>query len=190
MSTGIVDRFLVVPASYVFLLRERRGATEVLLQLRQNTGYMDRHWAAAAAGHVERGETAYDAARREALEEIGVTDLDLDFVTAMQRTRGGEPIDERIDFFFTARSWSGEPRIVEPHKAAELRWCPLGELPAPVVPHELAVLDGLRTGTATSYSTFGFDAPAAGGSGGAEHRGTTTEAAVPDRTGRVEGSTT
>ena len=35
---------------------------EVLLQLRQNTGYMDDHWAAAAAGHVERGETAYDAA--------------------------------------------------------------------------------------------------------------------------------
>ena len=51
-----------------------RAGTEVLLQLRQNTGYMDDHWAAAAAGHVERGETAYDAARREALEELGVTD--------------------------------------------------------------------------------------------------------------------
>ena len=37
----------------------------------------------------------------------------------MQRTRGGEPIDERIDFFFTARSWSGEPRIVEPAKCAD-----------------------------------------------------------------------
>ena len=97
----------------------------MLLQLRQNTGYMDDHWAAAAAGHVEQGETAYDAAQREALEELGVTDLDLTFVTAMQRTRGGEPIDERIDFFFTARSWAGEPRIVETEKAADLRWCPL-----------------------------------------------------------------
>ena len=66
-------RFVVVPASYVFLLRDGAAGTEVLLQLRQNTGYMDDHWAAAAAGHVERGETAYDAARREALEEIGVT---------------------------------------------------------------------------------------------------------------------
>ena len=44
----------------------------MLLQLRQNTGFMDGHWAAAAAGHVEKGETAYDAARREAAEEIGV----------------------------------------------------------------------------------------------------------------------
>lgn len=153
-------RFVVVPAAYVFLLRGARPDhgpdTEVLLQLRQSTGYMDDHWAAAAAGHVEQGETAYDAARREALEEIGVTDLDLTFVTSMQRTRGGEPIDERIDFFFTARSWSGQPRIMEAAKAAALRWCRLDDLPDPVVPHERAVLDALRMGTTTAYSTFGF----------------------------------
>jgi 8-oxo-dGTP diphosphatase len=149
-------RFVVVPASYVFLLREGGTGPEVLLQLRHNTGYMDDHWAAAAAGHVEKGETAYDAARREAFEELGVTDVDLAFVTAMQRTRGGEPIDERIDFFFTARSWVGDPYIVETEKAADLRWCALDALPEPVVPHERAVLDGLRTGTTTGYTTFGF----------------------------------
>ena len=154
--SGPLDRFVVVPASYVFLLRDGVTGPEVLLQLRQNTGYMDDHGAAAAAGHVEKGETAYDAARREALEEIAVTDLDLAFVTAMQRTRGGEPIDERIDFFFTARSWSGEPRIVEPQKCAELRWCALDDLPDPVVPHEQSVLEALRAGTTTAYSTFGF----------------------------------
>ena len=99
----------------------------MLLQLRQNTGYMDGHWAAAAAGHVERGETAYDAARREAAEELGLDGLDLVFEVTMQRTQGGEPIDERVDFFFTARSWEGEPRIVEPDKCAELRWCRLDD---------------------------------------------------------------
>ena len=151
-------RFVVVPASYVFLLRDGVTGPEVLLQRRQNTGYMDDHWAAAAAGHVEQGETAYDAARREAVEEIDVRDLDLTFLTAMQRTRGGEPVDERIDFFFTARSWTGEPRVVEAAKCAELRWCPLDALPDPVVPHELAVLEGLRAGTTPAYSTFGFDA--------------------------------
>lgn len=151
-------RFVVVPAAYVFLLRDGIAGPEVLLQLRRNTGFMDDHWAAAAAGHVEKGETAYDAARREALEELGVTELDLTFLTAMQRTRGGEPIDERIDFFFTSRTWTGEPRIVEPHKAADLRWWPLAALPDPVVPHERAVLDAIRSGTATPYSTFGFDA--------------------------------
>ena len=152
----MTDRFTVVPASYVFLLRDGSTGTEVLLQLRRNTGYMDDHWAAAAAGHVQRGETAIDAAHREAAEEIAVTALDLEFVTAMQRTQHAAPIDERIDFFFTARSWSGEPRVVEPEKCAELRWYPLDALPDPVVPHEREVLSGLRTGTSTAYSTFGF----------------------------------
>jgi len=153
----MTDRFVVVPASYVFLLREHDLEHEVLLQLRRNTGYMDDHWAAAAAGHVEQGETALDAAHREAAEELDVRDLRLDFVTAMQRTRGGEPIDERIDFFFTARSWQGEPRIVEPEKCAGLGWFPLSALPDPVVPHELQVLEGLRDGGLTPYTTHGFD---------------------------------
>jgi len=153
---GIEARFVVVPAAYVFLLRGEAGQREVLLQLRQNTGFMDGHWAAAAAGHVEKGETAYDAARREAREEIDVADLDLSFVTTMQRTRGGEPIDERVDFFFTARTWSGEPRIVEPTKCAELRWCRLDALPEPVVPHELRVLQGIIGGELAPYTTFGW----------------------------------
>jgi 8-oxo-dGTP diphosphatase len=150
-----LDRFVVVPAAYVFLLRDGVGGPEVLLQLRQGTGYMDGHWAAAAAGHVERGETAYDAARREAHEEIGVELDDLGFVTSMQRTQHGDPIDERVDFFFTCRSWTGEPRIVEPAKCAALDWFPLDGLPDPVVPHERFVLERLGTGV-ESYTTFGF----------------------------------
>jgi len=151
-------RFVVVPASYVYLLREGQQGTEVLLQLRQNTPYMDGFWAAAAAGHVERGETAYDAARREALEETGVEDLDLVFLTTMQRTLHADPIDERVDFFFTARAWRGEPRVVEPHKCAELRWFPLVALPDEVVPHERVVLDLLAGGEVPAYTSVGFDA--------------------------------
>lgn len=149
------DPFVVVPASYVFLLRG--PGPEVLLQLRGDVPFMAGHWAAAAAGHVERGETAYAAARREAHEELGITGLQLEFVTAMQRTGGGEPIDERIDFFFTARTWSGEPRVMEPAKSSGLRWCGLHDLPEPVVPHERVVLEMLRTGAVTPYTTFGFD---------------------------------
>ena len=151
----MIERFVVVPASYVYLLRPGpRGGDEVLLQLRQNTGYMDDHWA-AAAGHVERGETAYDAARREVREEAGVEVGELTFVTSMQRTAHADPIDERIDFFFTCRAWTGEPRIVEPSKCAALRWFSLDALPEPVVPHERVVLERLGTGI-DSYTTFGF----------------------------------
>lgn len=147
--------FVVVPASYVYLLRDGTADTEVLLQLRQGTPYMDGHWAAAAAGHVERGETAYAAAQREATEELGISAVDLRFEFTMQRTQGGGAIDERVDFFFTARTWTGEPVIVEPHKCGELRWCSLSALPSPMVPHEAYALAHL--GTDERYLSHGFD---------------------------------
>ncbi|GGO84041.1 hypothetical protein GCM10011584_00660 [Nocardioides phosphati] len=150
----MTERFVVVPASYVYLLREGATGPEVLLQLRGDVPYMAGHWAAAAAGHVEKGETAYAAARREALEELGITDVDLHFEFAMQRTASGEAIDERIDFFFSARAWQGEPVIVEAEKCAEIGWFALDALPSPMVPHEAHALANL--GTAEKYLTFGF----------------------------------
>ncbi len=150
----MTDRFALVPASYVYLLREGSGGTEVLLQLRQGTPYMDGHWAAAAAGHVERGETAYDAAHREAAEELGVNEVALEFAFTMQRSQHAEAIDERVDWFFTAWSWSGEPRIVEPEKAGAIRWCPLDDLPEPMVPHEAYALAHLFSDV--GYLTFGW----------------------------------
>ncbi|MBC2931541.1 NUDIX domain-containing protein [Nocardioides sp. zg-1228] len=158
------DHFALVPASYVYLLRESPGGTEVLLQRRGPVPYMPGHWAAGAAGHVEPGETAYDAARREALEELGITDLELDFVLTMQRSQFGPAIEERVDWFFTSRSWTGEPRIVEPEKCAEQRWCRLDDLPEPMVPHEAHALAHLFSGV--GYLTFGWDAPPPGGGPG------------------------
>lgn len=151
------ERFVVVPAAYVFFLRPAAAGQEVLLQLRRGTGYMDEHWAAAAAGHVEQGETVYEAAAREALEEVAVTDLELTAICAMQRTGAtGLPIDERVDYFFTATAWQGEPRVVEPDKCADLRWFPLDALPDPVVPHELQVLAAIRSGTVPPVLLHGF----------------------------------
>ena len=156
-------RFRLVPAAYVLLLRSSPAGEEVLLQLRRNTGFMDGHWACAAAGHVEAGESVRAAAVREAAEELGVhirTDA-LDPITAMHRTRAtGDPVDERVDFFFGCRGWRGEPRRMEPTKSADLRWFPLDALPDPVVPHERAVLEGVRAGTLPPIVTFGFDATA------------------------------
>ncbi|HEU4948213.1 MAG TPA: NUDIX domain-containing protein [Kribbella sp.] len=149
-----MDRFQLVPAAYVAL---RRG-DDVLLLLRANTGYMDGYWA-MPAGHVERGESVTRAAVREVREEVGVevAEADLHPITAMHRTGGnGLPIDERVDFFFTATRWTGEPRLMEPGKAAGLEWYSLDKLPDPVVPHEARVLAGLRDGTIPPVMSHGF----------------------------------
>ena len=150
-----VERFQVVPAAYLFL---RRGS-DVLLQLREGTGFMDGHWAAAAAGHVEADESVFDAIIREAREELGieVAPADLTAVTALQRTQGNhQAIDERVDFFFECRTWKGEPELQEPEKAADLGWFSLNALPHPVVPHEKYVLDLIEGGNPPAIVSFGF----------------------------------
>ena len=150
-----MDRFQVIPAAYVVL---RRG-DEVLLLLRSNTGYMDGYWA-VPAGHVEHGESAVTAALREVQEEVGVEidPADLVPVTAMHRTGGnGQSIDERVDFFFTASRWQGEPRLMEPGKATGLDWFSFDKLPDPVVPHEARVLAGLRSGGLPAVIAHGFE---------------------------------
>ena len=169
--------FTLVPAAYVYLLRPAPGATDrdtgaastatqVLLQLRRNTGYMDGHWACGASGHVEAAESVLEAALRETDEELGIDGevKDLDALTAMHRTNdlGGAALEQRIDLFFTLRTWTGTPSVREPAKNAGLRWFSLTDLPEAVPPHERHVLD-LLAGSLDGGSpvppviTFGFD---------------------------------
>ncbi len=138
-------RTLLVAAAYVVL---RRG-DDVLLQLRQGTGYMDGWWG-LLAGHVDPGESVHEAAVREAEEEGGVRleIADLEPLTVLHRfERSGPPVEQRVDVFFLARTWQGEPRLREPDKSAEMAWFPLTALPE-VVPHERLVLESLAAGTA------------------------------------------
>jgi len=110
---------------------------------------------------VEEGESVVAAACREAAEELGVAvePGDLAAITAMHRTAGnGDPIDERVDFFFQCRRWQGEARLMEPNKSAAIGWFALEELPDPVVPHEAALFRWLATGDGgpPPVTSFGF----------------------------------
>lgn len=156
----MVHSFTLVPAAYVLLLRGSGSTREVLLQLRRHTGYMDGHWAAGIAGHVEVGESVVGAAVREAREELGVgiSPADLLPLTGMHRTNGGtDPLEQRVDWFFSCRRWEGEPRVMEPDKDAGLRWFALDDLPRLVPPHERKVLDALAAGSVPAVMTFGWE---------------------------------
>ncbi len=154
------DRFRVVLSVYLFLLREGEFGPEVLLQLRAGTPYMDGWWACGAAGHVERGESALDAAAREALEELGidVDPYDLEPVATLHRTTvSHDPMEERVDLFFAVPRWHRDPVIAEPDKAAELAWWPLDQLPTRLVPHEAQALAVLVEVRPLAVLTRGFD---------------------------------
>ncbi len=138
------NRTRLVAAAYLVLRRD----DEVLLQLRAGTGYRDGHWA-LLAGHVDPGESVVEAVVREAREEGGVEvdPADLEPLVTLHRYESGGPeIEQRVDVFFAARRWAGEPVVREPHRTAAMGWFPLDDLPDPVVPHERRVLEGLRAG--------------------------------------------
>lgn len=153
-------RHALVPAVYVILRRRTRDRREILLQYRDGTSFMDRHWACGAAGHVEAGESLYQAAVREAREELGVTIRAQDLVpliVVQRRHEDGTPINQRVDFFFACDTWSGEPSTQEPLKSSDLQWVDLENLPEPVVPHEERVLRALAAGDLPLVATSGFD---------------------------------
>jgi 8-oxo-dGTP pyrophosphatase MutT (NUDIX family) len=156
-----VDRFQVVPAAYLLLLRGDGEDVEVLLQLRgDGTSYMPRHWATAAAGHVERGESVFVAAAREAREELGVDvyPAAMQPLAAMQRTLPGsdDPVEQRVDYFLTTRVWEGEPTVQEPEKCLDLGWYSPARPPDPMVPHEGHLLALLAAGEVPPIVTFGY----------------------------------
>lgn len=141
------------------------SSTQVLLQLRQHTGYMDGYWACGVAGHVDPGESVLETAVREAEEEVGVVvaHTDLEPLTTVHRSNdvGGPGLEQRVDFFFALRRWEGQPRVREPARTAALDWFTLTCLPRAVPEHERHVLrllaDALDHGDRVPpVTTFGF----------------------------------
>lgn len=125
--------------AHLFLVR----AGQVLLLRRFQTGYEDGNYS-VVAGHLESGETVYQAAVREAEEEVGVhiRERDLRVVGVMQRKSN----DERVDFFLAAPSWEGEVRNAEPGKCDVLIWRDLDDLPANTIPYVRRAIANYREG--------------------------------------------
>lgn len=135
-------RYKVTPAVWLCLFRTKdNGEIEVLLQKRQNTGYMDNRYDLSVSGHLEPGENASQAVVREAKEEIGIEVAleDLEFLTLVDA-----PAEGYLKLFFTTKQWKGTPRIMEPEKCSELLWSPLNNLPSSFCPTLIPVIRNIQ----------------------------------------------
>ncbi len=124
---------------------------------RFNTGYNDGFYS-LPAGHLDGNETLKDALIRETKEETGliIESSDLQLVHVMHESSDiTEPADnERIDFYFEASAYNGEPSIIEPHKCDDMRWFNINELPDNTVDKVSVALIHIERGLI--YSTYGW----------------------------------
>lgn len=125
------DRHSVIPAVWIFFTNSKN---EILLIRRQDTGWRD-GWYTLPAGHVEAMESPTDCAIRESKEEVDLTvsrkDLSLSHTVYYV---ADDKDHERVSFFFTAKTYEGTAKNNEPHKADQLLWVSLDNLPAKTLP--------------------------------------------------------
>ena len=128
---------------------------EILLMRRANTGYQDGNYG-VVAGHIDGGETIYQASIREIKEEVGV-DIhadDLCVVGVMHRMEG----DERVDLFLVVEDWSGDLINAEPEKCDEIQWFPVNQLPVNTIPYVRCGIELTRsTEMGMWFETFGWE---------------------------------
>ena len=129
MSEGYLSRIIVD------LLLERKnektGKKEILMLLRDNTGYLDGMYD-LPGGHLEEGEDIFDAMIREAKEEIGITikRKDLEMLHIFHGFKKG-----KLKFVFKANKYEGVPLNNEPNQCKELKWFEIDNLPKNIIPN-------------------------------------------------------
>ena len=138
------DRYMLIPRVLIFVTREGK----VLLIQGAPT---KRLWAGkynGIGGHVERGEDVLSAARRELLEETGLTcDLRLVGTVAVD---AGENVGVGL-FVFAGECVEGEPR---PSAEGTLEWLTASELAGRPIVEDVAILLGRILARAESDPPF------------------------------------
>jgi len=82
-------------------------------------------------GHLEFGESFEQAAKRETLEESGITIKNVQFATTTNDIYNNEE-KHYITIFLISEYDHGEARIMEPEKASEMDWFEWKDLPSPL----------------------------------------------------------
>ena len=75
-------------------------------------------------GHVNDGESLEKALRREAKEELGIEELNCNWLGQVV-----DPVEPATIHVYVIQAWEGEPANAAPEEHTELRWFSATELP-------------------------------------------------------------
>jgi 8-oxo-dGTP diphosphatase len=88
-------------------------------------------------GKIHFGEKIQEAARREVEEEIGIVPKNLRIVSVTNEIRNDAHF---VTIGFLCEEFEGEPKVMEPEEITEWRWFPIDNLPNPIFPPSLKLL--------------------------------------------------
>ena len=139
-----MPRYQSTNCTFVLLYRGEGETCETLLQLRQNTGYMDGYYDLAASGHLEPGESLLDCAIRETKEETGITlypeNVKLVFINHQYE-------ENYVRMVFAAELPRGSsPKIREPDRNGGFLWAKPDQLPDNVRPFIPKMFEAMKAG--------------------------------------------
>jgi 8-oxo-dGTP pyrophosphatase MutT (NUDIX family) len=119
---------------------------KILLQKRKGSKLWPGYYA-LPAGHIDEGETQFDALIREAQEELGIN-IDpkniLNSYVVLRRNFfeiDGKQSEPYIDYYFDIEEFEGVPKIMEEDKCDELIWADVDNLPEPFINYEGVFLE-------------------------------------------------
>lgn len=134
------EKFL---SSIYLIIKNKKG--EILLQRRQGTtlwpGFL-----ALPAGHIDEGEDPYEAAIREAKEELDITITRNDISDAFVVMRKNKSLMPYYDVYFQISNYIGNIKIAEPLKCSELVWKDINNLPNDMIDFEISAINNYLNG--------------------------------------------
>lgn len=141
------QRNKVVVAVYLLLLDANDG---IVLARRRNTGYQDGNYN-FPSGHVEEGESPFDALVREVQEELGpviASELQkkVPCLRHIQWRPKHDKTGDRLDLYYEMQTINSKQKVVngEPDKCDDLRWHYVNRpLPENFVPHQRVVFEAI-----------------------------------------------
>ena len=129
-------------AVHIILINDNK----ILLQKRKGSKLWPGYYA-LPAGHIDEGETQYDALVREAKEELGIEINTNDIINNYVVLRknffeiDGKTLEPYIDYYFEIKKYNGVPKIIEEDKCDELIWADVNNLPEPFINYEGVFLE-------------------------------------------------
>jgi len=136
-------------AVHLFLI----SSENILLLKRYNTGYEDGNYS-VIAGHLDGGESVYEAMIREAKEEAGIN-IEMKNIKIVQVMHRKKIDEERIDYFFESKKWTGKEINREQNKCSELKWCPMNKLPKNTIEYINFAIENYQL--KRKFTIFGWD---------------------------------